>query len=135
MPYKILEHTADVRLAVTGKDLPELFESALLGMMAIIKPQKASANGPVAREIQLRAQDTTALLIDFLSDCLLALQTHKEGYEEITFKKLTETEIDAVLAGFKAESFEEDIKAVTYHEAEVKKNARGEWETTVVFDI
>jgi len=29
----------------------------------------------------------------------------------------------------------EDIKAVTYHEAEVKKKKDGIWETMLIFDI
>jgi len=48
---------------------------------------------------------------------------------------LTETEIEVKVFGRKVEEFEEDIKAVTYHEAEVKKNEKGEYETMLVFDI
>ena len=37
--------------------------------------------------------------------------------------------------GFDIEEFDDDIKAVTYHEAEVRKNGKGNLETYMIFDI
>ena len=33
------------------------------------------------------------------------------------------------------ETFDEDVKAVTYHEAQVKKNEKNNYEVTIIFDI
>ena len=42
--YKILEHTADIRLNVQASTLKELFIAALEGMSSIMKPSKDSSS-------------------------------------------------------------------------------------------
>ncbi len=134
MPYSLLEHTADVRMRVTGRTVDELFRDALLGMVAIMDPS-GRITEPIVRTVALQAADPTALLIDFLSEALIYMQTEREAYTDASFRALTGQKLEAELTGYVAGSFGEDIKAVTYHEAEVKRNESGIWETMVVFDI
>ncbi len=135
MSYKILEHTADIRMLVQGGSLKELFSDAVLGMMKILKSDIDNRGKEVQRTISVEAMDTTALLIDFLSEVLLAVQINKEIYNKVNFKNFSEQSLKAVLIGKAAQSLNEDIKAVTYHEAEIKKNEDGIWETKIVFDV
>ena len=136
MTYKMLEHTADVRMLVRGDSLEELFSDAVYGMMEILKPKKNEVQKqPIQRTIALEASDTTALLIDFLNEVLLSAHINKEMYDEVIFKTLSQRSLEANLRGFDSLSFGEDIKAVTYHEADVKKTEDGTWETMIVFDI
>ena len=51
------------------------------------------------------------------------------------FSSLTDCALEAGLEGFEVEVLAKDIKAVTYHEADVRENAEGQFETTIVFDI
>lgn len=134
--FKIIPHTADLRLRISGDTLKELFQAAAAGMASIIK-KEACAHGemPVKRRLSLNSADRTALLIDFLSEILTRTQTEKVVFCNVDFKKLSETELDGEIKGVKVDEFEEDIKAVTFHEAEVRKNEKGQWETTVIFDI
>jgi len=135
MTYKILEHTADVRMIVQADSLEKLFSEAVLGMMKIIEPKVDNKKEVIQRTIALEAVDATALLIDFLNEVLLATYIHKEVYNEVIFKRLSERSLEATLCGVIASSLGEDIKAVTYHEAEVKKKKDGIWETMLIFDI
>lgn len=135
MAYKILEHTADVRLLVEGRTLEELFLEALRGMMEVLKPEKKEGGGESTRRVQIEATSPTALLVDFLNEALWLAHTHREAVAEVNFEALTETRVVAVLRGAAVESFGEDIKAVTYHEAEIRENAAGNLETLLVFDI
>ena len=142
MGYTILEHTADVRLLVEGRTLEELFSEALRGMMDLMKPEGGpeteEAPGRQAassREIALEAPSATALLVDFLNEALSLAHRHREIYEVPAFEEISEGRVRAVLRGQPVESFGEDIKAVTYHEAEIRKNAAGNFETMLVFDI
>lgn len=135
MTYKILEHTADVRIIVQADSLEKLFSEAVYGMMKIIEPKVDNKKEVIQRTIALEAVDATALLIDFLNEVLLATYIHKEVYNEVIFKSLSERSLEAKLSGFIAKSLGEDIKAVTYHEAEVKKKKDGIWETMLIFDI
>jgi SHS2 domain-containing protein len=135
MPYKILEHTADVRMFVEADSLEKLFSDAVYGMMDILKPRVGDKKKKVQRTIVLEAVDTTALLVDFLSEVLLCAHVHKEMYDEVIFESLSPHSLEATLRGLAASSFDEDIKAVTYHEAEVKETKDGNWETMIIFDI
>jgi SHS2 domain-containing protein len=135
MSYKILEHTADVRLRATGRNQTELFVDALAGMMAILKPREKTPAMVSSRVIETQASDATNLLVDFLSGVLTLAQIHREGYPRVEFHELSDTTLRAELTGMPVEEFGKDIKAVTYHEAEIHKNERGELETIIVFDI
>jgi SHS2 domain-containing protein len=122
-------------MRVWGAALEPLFLDGAKGMMSVLKHEVKSQKAKVKRGIELQSSDKTALLVDFLNEVLSLAQTNKEIYPEVVLKKLSETEVEAELKGMPVESFDEDIKAVTYHEAEVKQNKRGEWETMLVFDI
>lgn len=135
MPYEILKHTADVRLRVEGETLERLFSNALKGMMEILKTDISTGQLGAKRQISVSAPDKTALLVDFLNEILSLAQTNKEIYPEVVLKKLSETEVEAELTSLPVEEFDEDIKAVTYHEAEIKRSPDGQWETMLVFDI
>lgn len=135
MPYEWLEHTSDVKVLVHATTLESLFSDGLKAMTDFLNPEMATPTEAVLRTIILDAPDVTSLFIDFLSTALLETYIQKAAFQEVTFQKLTETEVHATLSGFRFEGLREDIKAVTYHEADVHKNEVGEWETLVVFDI
>ncbi len=136
MPYKFFKHTADVRLKVEAETIEKLFTDAFQGMMEFIKPENFSeAEELNTREIKLDSYDQTTLLIDFLNEVLYNSHTFKELYTSIKIIRLTDNHIEAVIRGNPIEEFSEDIKAVTYHEAEVRKTSDGKWETTIILDI
>jgi SHS2 domain-containing protein len=135
MSYKILEHTADARIYVDGKDLAELFESAVAGMMEIFKPKEVDEEKSSERILFIESDNPTFLLIDFLNEVLLLVNKYKETYSIKEFKKINDNSLEAVLSGNKAGYFGRDIKAATYHEADIRKNDKGLLETNIVFDI
>ncbi|MEW5907737.1 MAG: archease [Patescibacteria group bacterium] len=136
-PFEILPHTADIRLKVSGKNLQDLFEQAVLGMAQILKQDisKSYFKYQISKiKIKVKADNETILLIDFLSEVLTASYEEKTVFYKVNFLKITENELDAEIFGGKIDSFDEDIKAVTYHEAKIKKINSG-YETIIVFDI
>jgi SHS2 domain-containing protein len=135
MAYTVLEHTADVRLLVEGRTLAELFAEALRGMMEVLKAEKRKGVAETLRRIRLEAPSRTPLLVDFLNEALCLAHTHRESYTDVAIEAISETRVEARLRGCAAESFGEDIKAVTHHEAEIRENAAGNLETMLVFDI
>lgn len=135
MPYQVLEHTADVRLFVEGRTLEELFREALRGMMEILKPEKKKGGLGSLRKIEIEAGSPTALLVDFLNETLWLAHTHREAFTRAEFGAISESRLEATLLGSPVNSFGEDIKAVTYHEAAIRENQAGNLETILVFDI
>lgn len=132
-----LKHTADIRVKVESDSLEGLFHTSLEAMNKVIKKtiQKGKNSKETTRKIELNAVDTTVLLIDFLSAVLTGTHTGKVIFSELEILNLSAKSIVAIVSGYPVDFFDEDIKAVTYHEAEVIQNAKGNWETLLIFDI
>lgn len=134
---EILTHTADVRVRVTSETLPGLFQLGMQSLNQLLKPDFDSKKhkATIAESVQLESMDTTTLLIDFLSEVLTLSQVQKAIFFDFTINKMTDFKLTGILKGTAVDDFSEDVKAVTYHEAEVKVNDNGDWETVIIFDI
>lgn len=137
MKIQYLPHTADIRMSIEASNLPELFGLSLRGMANIIKEDfcEAKSHHHLRLELSVDAPDRTCLLIDFLSEVLSLCYVHKAVFCEVDFIELSENLLNAKIAGTQIETYDEEIKAVTYHEAAVEQNVLGNWQTIVVFDI
>ncbi|AHM56820.1 hypothetical protein EAL2_c15250 [Peptoclostridium acidaminophilum DSM 3953] len=134
--YSYLEHICDIRLKVEADSMEELFKAALDGMNSIIAGGAAEGlPESFERRICVESMDYTCLLVDFLSEVLLLTHSHYNIFSRIEIESLSSSRLEAVLHGRRVEEFDEDIKAVTYHEAEVVKNSQGNYESVIVFDI
>lgn len=135
--FEILEHTADLRIKAWGKTKEELFRNALRGMGYVQKPESRITNYElrITKKIKVESNDVTTLLIDFLSAVLTQSQIKRVVFYDVKFLKFSDTELKAEIVGAKVDEFDEDIKAATYHEAEVKMAESGSYETMIVFDI
>jgi len=130
---EIIEHTADIRLRVTAPTREDFFREAVRGTIALLNPEKGERK--VERDVNVDAGDPTVLLIDFLNEALSNAHAHREAYDDVVFSSFTATHATARLVGTEAIAFGADVKAVTYHEAEIRQNANGEWSTVIVYDI
>ncbi len=88
----------------------------------------------IRRRFALDSVDRTSLLVDFLNEILSSAHIGRELFADATFPTLTDTELVADVIGYSPVEFEQDVKAVTYHEADVRYE-NGMWSTTLVFDI
>ena len=131
--YEIVDHIADVRLRVSAPSLEALFIDAMRGMFAVMRAHPGDTR--IERSVAVHdAADTTSLLIDFLNEVLYRAHVAHEMFTNAHFTRLDATSCEATLSGVASSTFEEDVKAVTYHEAEVRKMGE-EWTTMIVFDI
>jgi SHS2 domain-containing protein len=140
MKYKILEHKADIKIKVYGKNLEDIFKNAALAMAQILK------HGPIQNErkliqkkekIKIKSIDRETLLADFLNEILAKSQITKNIYyvSYIMYRKLKEeVKLEAEIVSLPVENFDEDIKAVTYHDLSIKEK-NGNLEATILFDI
>lgn len=138
MKIRFLPHTADIRMKIEGSSLEELFTAGVLGMGNILKDGFCDKNSPfmLKLKIELTAHDETCLLIDFLSEVLSTSYAEKAIFCDVKFFELTTKKIRAEIHGRQqTQGFDEEIKAVTYHEADVQKNNNRDWETLIIFDI
>lgn len=137
--FQVLGHTADVRLRVRGRDLPELFTQALRGMAsiqkaAVFRGAAGAESLSVRRRVEIASVDVAALLVDFLNEALWLSHTHREAYVEVAFSEFSVSRLVAELRGFPVGEFDEDVKAVTYHGLQIRKTDAG-YEAEILFDI
>lgn len=134
--FDFLPHTADVCLQVSADSVGELFQGALLGMNEVLREGFCRNASPstLHQTVEIRSVDTTTLLIDFLSAVLTHTYLDRALYCKLSIQKLTQNHIRADIAGYPVDFFGDDIKAVTYHGAEICQ-VDGRWQTPIIFDI
>jgi len=80
--------------------------------------------------------DLTTLFIDMLNEILSLSHINKCVYDNI--KRLTiygDRRVEVELGGYRILNFSKDVKAVTYHEAEIRHSAAGILQTVIILDI
>lgn len=143
--FEVLPHTADIKIRAYGDTLGQLFTHALVGMFQAVGPHARGCTKVGERlvcdrlsekhEIEVHSLDVQALMVDFLSEALYLSDIHNEAYLAATVHAITQTSIKATIHGVKITGFDVvEIKAVTYHELEVKQ-VGNQWQAQIVFDI
>ena len=131
--YEEIEHTADWALRVRGADLPALFSNAALGMMELAGIRTENTAGDT-RKIELQADDTETLLVDWLHELLVALELEQIAFRDIRLEIADRTRLEGTVQAVPLASMDKAIKAVTFNELDIRESAQG-LEATIVFDV
>jgi SHS2 domain-containing protein len=129
-----VEHTADRALRIWGRDLPELFVNAALGMNSLMLPAGADRGLSLAKRITLEAIDAENLLVAWLSELAFWAETELLIFTRFEFRRIAPTGLSALARGNSVGALEKHVKAVTFHNLEIKSVSDG-LSTTVVFDV
>jgi len=139
--YIFLENVAiaDIAYEAYGKSLNDLFENAALAIFELSANLK-TIDAKEKIEFKIDNEKIDGLLYDFLSEILFLKDSKYMVFKKVRVS-ITENEIfelKAVLEGDtinpKKQQLENDIKAVTMHMFELKKEKNG-YKATVVVDI
>ncbi len=136
MPATV-EHISDVVLHATGINRKTVFKNALRRMNEILKPDgcKGPRHSDCCIRMEIVAPDAVALLVDFLSEALALSLIQKTLFCYVYFDLLEERRLSARLFGRWHDGLENEIKAVTYHEAELRRNEDGRWIANIICDL
>lgn len=132
--FQILEHKADLKIRVFGKDRKDLFKNALEGMFKAAK-YEGEKDKITKRKLKISSFDPSSLLVDFLAEILYFSEVNKEVYDIIEFDVFGEKNIKGTLFGRKLKRMGVQIKAVTYHSLNIEQRKDGSWEAVILFDI
>lgn len=135
--YSTFEHTADVGLNVSAEDLNTLFSEAARGLLSILVDDPAQIRPIQEFTIEVEGTDLEYLLFDWLNELLFRFET-----EQLL---LSEFDVSVNQRGLKAQTRGEifqperhklahEIKAITYHQLEVKQTSNG-WQARFIVDI
>jgi SHS2 domain-containing protein len=139
--FEILEHTADIGMIAYGKNKREIFVNAAKGMFNIIVGDNSNLiNNNFSCKITLKAEGLEDLLVAWLNELLYIGETRLVILNKFQIKELSNFQIKAEVEGIKINSpsvkIEKEIKAVTYHRLEIKKDEEsGLWRAQIIFDI
>lgn len=140
--FEFLEHTADLYIAAYGKSLEEAFENAAYamfeGMTDIDKVQPKQED-----TVEVEGHDEQALLYNWLEALLVKFDVSGNLYSRFKIARIEKT-----LAGFKlnakiwGEPFNSKkhlskvgVKAVTYHQMQILRDANGAVTVKFILDI
>lgn len=137
--FELFPYASDIRMKIEGKTLKELFCNAVRGVAFYLKPEVLKLGKRAWRikhAIKIEAVDLNSLLIEFLSEVIAESDIQNAIFTGARFKTFGENFLEGEIAGIGADGFDKDIKAVSYHEVDIKKNPEtGFYETILVFDI
>ena len=138
--YEILEHTADIGIAAYGKTKKEIFINAAKGMFEIISGGTKNLKENFYDKIKLEADNLEGLLFAWLNELLYISETKLVILNKFEIEDLSNNKIAAEVRGMKINrlgcKIKREIKAVTYHRLEIKKDEEsGLWSVQIIFDI
>ncbi len=135
--FELLDVFGDAGIRVFGKDLPELFANAGVGMFSLITELRSVAE---TRHITVTAQSETleGLFIAWLNELIFHFDTYGFVGRRISVTELTDSRCSATVFGedFDPGKHEQGllVKAATYHRLLLQERD-GHWEAEVIFDI
>ena len=136
-PFEVVNHTADLAIRARGRTFPELVVNAARGLCALLAESAALAPQGPPRRVEAEGETRERVLRRALGE-VLALET-LEGLVPVRAELAAGEEGRIVLEmgvvplDAAREHLLADIKAVTYHDLNVRETEAG-LEVTVVFD-
>jgi len=141
-PFEFLEHTADLYIAAYGRSLEEAFENAAYatfeGMTDLNKVQPKTED-----TVKTEGYDEQALLYNWLEALLVKFDITGNLYSRFKIASIEKTSAGLELkAKIWGEPFNPakhlskvGVKAVTYHQMEITKDAKGAVTVRFILDI
>ncbi len=137
MKYILIDHTADVGLHVFGKDPTELFTTAARALFDImIDARRIKA----AQSLLLHTEglDWPDLMVNWLRELLYLWSGNDLLMHSTVIRKIGPRELvaDIIVDAFdpSRHAIKTEIKAVTYHQIEVREQLTG-WEAKIILDV
>jgi SHS2 domain-containing protein len=135
--YHILDHTADLRIRITGADRSDLFKNAGLALFDLIA-DTARVEADAVIEFTVGGSDSADLLVNYLREMLFLWTGEEQLVKRIEILGITNTAVSAraTVGRYQLDRHQivHEIKAVTYHQVDVSRTEQG-WQARVIFDI
>ena len=128
--YRILDHPADLGIEACGNTPAEAFEQAACGLISVIVDPD-SVRPVQSRSVKIEAGDHQQLLVRWLTEVLYLYDGLTFAPREFKIGQLSSHLLEAQVRG---EPFDRrrhtvrlDVKAITYHQLEVRRRGSGHW--------
>lgn len=130
--FEEIDHTADLALRVWGENFHDLLLQAAKGLYHLLNV-KAKEKASVRHSFSIEYDGQEAMLVDFLNELLYLCEEKKKIFHSLSFTE-KDKNLNIEAKGKKLESIERNIKAVTFHDLEIRSTQTG-LDTIVTFDV
>ena len=135
--YHLIDHTADFGIHVSGTNSKDLFANAVEALFDVIT-EIDSLTGHDSCHMEVSGDDWSDLMVNWLREILYLWNGREMLVKSVQILSLSENKISAKIY-FDAympdrHSIKTEIKAVTYHQIQVKSSPSG-WKAQIIFDI
>jgi|APFre7841882724_1041349.scaffolds.fasta_scaffold179573_2 SHS2 domain-containing protein len=134
--WRLLDHTADIRLEVWGTSLEKLFIYAAKSLSTLLT-SPTEPNSEEQIQVALEGGELDELLVNWLREILFFTQTRRIVVTEADIVELSETSLKAKLKVRKKRIGAEtsvEVKGVTYHGISIRVNDQG-YTAQIIVDI
>ncbi len=132
--FEEIEHTADRALRIYGATWEAFLLNAAKGMNSLLATAPGRSRARKSKEIDLQTIDAESLLVAWLSELAYWAEAESLVFDQFVFHELETTRVRSTVAGATVEKLDRHVKAVTYHDLKIAKDAAG-FSATVVFDV
>ncbi|GAB4118112.1 MAG: archease [Candidatus Caldatribacteriota bacterium] len=140
--FEIIEHTADIGIIAYGKTKEEVFVNSAKGMFYILTEEKEEvvSKNKFSYQLKLSADTLEDLLVSWLNELLYIFETKLVILNKFVLEEFSDNNLIARVygedIGHNNKKIKREIKAVTYHYLEFKKDEVSKlWRARVIFDI
>ncbi len=135
--YRVIDHTADIGIAVENPSLEGLFEDAAFGMFDIVA-DLSRVDLRTGVRVDLEADSVEDLFVDWLRELLFRFETGLMIFRDFRVQIRAPHALSAEATGEVRDPNRHELyrefKAVTYHDLRVEK-AGDLWRAQVIFDV
>ena len=135
--YRVFDHTADLGIEVSGQTPEALFDHAALALFDLMV-DAAGIPSTQCRNLVIEGSDRADLFVNFLREILYLFNGDGCVLTACRVSSIDEGHLTAEIRCGRYDArkhrVKTEIKAVTYHQAAVRKTAQG-WQGRVIFDV
>jgi SHS2 domain-containing protein len=135
--YRLIDHTADLGIAVWGQSAAQVFERAAMALVDLLFI-KAAVTPDRTEAIDVEGLDWSDLMVNWLREVLYLWVGRHRVVGCVHVDALSATRLRATVSSSiynpGRHHCHHEIKAVTYHRIEVGPDDKG-WRAQVIFDV
>jgi len=138
--FKQIEHTADIGVEIDGASLRELFINAANGMSGLMftRHRDVSCFGRFKYAVSIKAGSREELLVRWLEEILYLFDCGGKVACDFEISEIDDMGLKGAIIACAFDPLihtpRHQIKAVTYHNLEIKEDG-GRFSTVIIFDI
>jgi SHS2 domain-containing protein len=136
VPYRLLDHTADVQVEILGRTFEELLTNAALCVSEVMFDRRR-VQELQSVDVAIESPDRAELVMDWLRELLYTFSTRGFAVASVRFELVEEKRLRAELSGepfdLARHGLRVELKVPTYHQFELEETPAG-WRAQVIFD-